>query len=123
LFIFKSFVFLSIVICSRIHFLGTDDSWAWYNEMLKTSVFLDVMPCRALKVNWHFWGTHFLYLQGQEICQTRNQQGAVSKATCFSRTLVDLQWTAWWYIPEDRNLHNHCYESLRSYTMKCYIKY
>jgi hypothetical protein len=43
---------------------------------------------------------------------------ASSKAllvACSSKMLVNFQWTTQRYIPEDRTLHNHCCENLKSY--------
>jgi hypothetical protein len=40
------------------------------------------------------------------------------EATCFSETTIDSQRTTRRYIPEDRNLHNHRGENLRSYIMQ-----
>jgi hypothetical protein len=37
------------------------------------------------------------------------------EATCSSEMLVYFQWTTWRYVPEDRTLHNYCYENLKSY--------
>jgi hypothetical protein len=37
-------------------------------------------------------------------------------ATCSSETSVDFQQTTRCYIPEDRTLHNHCCENLKSYS-------
>jgi hypothetical protein len=37
------------------------------------------------------------------------------EVTCSSETWVDFQQAAWRYVPEDRNLHNHCCENLKSY--------
>jgi hypothetical protein len=37
------------------------------------------------------------------------------EATHFSETSVDFQRTTRSYIPEDRTLHNHRYENLKSY--------
>jgi hypothetical protein len=41
------------------------------------------------------------------------------EATCSSETSVDFQRTTWHYsyIPEDRNLHNHRCEDLKSYIL------
>jgi hypothetical protein len=37
------------------------------------------------------------------------------EATCSSKTSVGFQrTTTWHYFPEGRNLHNHCYENLKS---------
>jgi hypothetical protein len=40
------------------------------------------------------------------------------EVTCFSEMSVDFQWTTWHYIPEDRTLHNHCCENVKSYSYK-----
>jgi hypothetical protein len=34
---------------------------------------------------------------------------------CFSKTSVDVQHTAWYYISEDITLYNHWYENLKSH--------
>jgi hypothetical protein len=31
---------------------------------------------------------------------------------------IDFQWTTQCYIPEDRTLHNHCCENLKSYNLE-----
>jgi hypothetical protein len=36
------------------------------------------------------------------------------EATFSSKTSVDFRRTTWCYIPEDRTLHNHCCENLKS---------
>jgi hypothetical protein len=35
------------------------------------------------------------------------------EVTYYSETSSNIQWTTWLYIPEDRNVHNHCRVSLR----------
>jgi hypothetical protein len=40
---------------------------------------------------------------------------------CFSKMLVDFQWTTWCYIAEDSTLHNHGYDNLKSYLKQCSI--
>jgi hypothetical protein len=37
------------------------------------------------------------------------------EAICSSEKSVHFQWTTRRYIPEDRTLHNHCCENLKSY--------
>jgi hypothetical protein len=37
------------------------------------------------------------------------------EATCSSETFFDFHWTVRRYIPEDRNIHNHLCEKLKSY--------
>jgi hypothetical protein len=39
------------------------------------------------------------------------------EATCSSETSVDFQRTTWHNVPEDRNLHNHRCENLKSYIL------
>jgi hypothetical protein len=61
-----------------------------FSTRLKSSVFWDIMPCSLLKVSW-----------------------------CSSETSVDFQWTAWHYISENRTLHNHHCENLKSDKSMC----
>jgi hypothetical protein len=57
--------------------------------VMESSVFWDITPCSLLKVNWCFWGTYRLHLQGQSISQARNQnQGA-------SRTWLIFRYWRW----------------------------
>jgi hypothetical protein len=67
-----------------------------------------------LKVNRCFRGTYRFHLQGWRVHQARNQHEADSKQN--SKTPVDCQQTTWRYIPQDRTLHNHRCENLKSYT-------
>jgi hypothetical protein len=89
-----------------------------------------------MKVNRHFRGTCCRHLQGQIISPTRNQHE--SKVSLLAAHFhagfllglsfdhdnggdsspemsVDFQWTTCCYIPQDRTLHNHCCENLKSY--------
>jgi hypothetical protein len=68
-------------------------------DSMSTSVFWDITPCSPLKVNGRFGGTCRLLFQGERISRARNQ--------CESR---------WQACPEDRNLHNHRCENLKTYT-------
>jgi hypothetical protein len=47
--------------------------------VMKISVFWDITPCTALKVNSSFGGTRRLHLQGRPTSQARNQCEADSK--------------------------------------------
>jgi hypothetical protein len=38
------------------------------------------------------------------------------EATCSSEMSVDFQWPAWHYISDDKTLHNHWCENVKSYT-------
>jgi hypothetical protein len=85
----------------------------------------------SLKIKQHFEGTFRLHLQG--LRQTRKQYEAGLFAACFvlvfclaysltlkeirrsSETSDGFQRTTRRYIPEDRTLHNHRCENLKSY--------
>jgi hypothetical protein len=99
----------------------------------RSSVLQDTTLCSPLKVNRHFRGTCRLRLQGWRITQARNQHEAeiatcftlVSclayfltlkmEAVCSTKKLVGFAQTTQCYIPEDRTLHNHYSENLKSY--------
>jgi hypothetical protein len=102
---------------------------------IKSSIFRDITARSPLKVNERFGGTCRLHNQGRRISQTRNQYEAginqkfAVLATCFmlvsspmkvearcsSEASVYFQRTICRYIPEDRTLHNHRCENLKSY--------
>jgi hypothetical protein len=46
----------------------------------------------------------------------------ISEATCSSETSVNFQRTTRRYILEDRTLHNHRCENLKSYTITCQLQ-
>jgi hypothetical protein len=95
-------------------------------------IFWDITPCNPLKVNRQFGGTCHLRLQGRRI----NQLWALlatclilvsclaysstlkMEATCSSEKSIWLQRTTWHYIPQDRSLHNHRCENLKSCNLK-----
>jgi hypothetical protein len=101
--------------------------------LIKSSVFWDITPCSPLKVDRCFGGTSHLHFQGRRIRQARNQSEAGRKqilvsflayystlkmeVTCSSETLIDFQRTTRPYIPEERTLHNHRCEELKSYKL------
>jgi hypothetical protein len=80
-------------------------------EVMKSSVFCDITPCSPLKVNQRFGGTCRLHLQGRRICQARNQRGSRWKA----QMSINCQRTIGRYMPEDRTLHYHRCENLKSF--------
>jgi hypothetical protein len=93
-----------------------------FNQLhsMKSSVFQDITLGTPLKVNWHFEGT----------CCKESLLAACFMLSCLayfsalkiestysSKLLLDIWWTMWCYIPEDRTLHNlHC-ENLKSYKL------
>jgi hypothetical protein len=94
----------------------------WFSQVVKMSSNIwDILPCSPLKVNQLFRGTCRPHLQAElTICfmlVSSLTYSSIMKMedTWSSKTLVDLQWTTWHYIPEDRTLHNHCGENLKSY--------
>jgi hypothetical protein len=70
------------------------------------------MPCSPLKVKRRYGGTYRLHLHSR-ISQARNQRDRW-QATCSSETSVDFQRTTRRYIPDNRALHNHRCEKLKS---------
>jgi hypothetical protein len=104
---------------------------------MKSSIFWDITPCSQLKVNRRFGETWRLHLQCQRIRRKRNQRENLfclppefrlvscsdysstlkMEAVCSSETSVDFQRTTRRYIPQDRTLHNHRCENLKSYTV------
>lgn len=105
----------------------------------KSTLFWNVTQSMLVEVCYSFWGTCFPHLQDQRISQGRRQCEASSmysqsrgcyllpaaflhgfffnlkmEAMCSSKILVDFQWTAWHYIPED----NHCSENVKSYFLE-----
>jgi hypothetical protein len=91
----------------------------------KSSIFWDITLCSPLKVNQRFRGTCHLHLRGRRksllaTCFTPVSFSAYSltmkmEATCSCELSADFQWTTWCHIPEDRTLHDHQYENLKSY--------
>jgi hypothetical protein len=80
------------------------------------------MPCNRLKVNRLFGGTYRLHFQDRRISQSRNQLLLLPPTRWFLAWLNLRPWrwrrfkrTTRRYIPEDRTLHNHGCENLRSY--------
>jgi hypothetical protein len=66
------------------------DMMMWFEVLaamvMKSHIFWDILLCSPLKVNWYFWGTCCLYLQGQRISQARHQYEAGSKQRSASDT-------------------------------------
>jgi hypothetical protein len=66
---------------------------------------------RISKSSWMFMRDYYQRLLSHEATLKM-------EATCSSETSVDFQRTTRCYIPEDRTLHNHRCENLKSYTSK-----
>jgi hypothetical protein len=99
----------------------------------KSTTFLDITPCRPLKVNRPFRGTCRLHLQGTRISREGNKRESrwqaklpaltlvfcsvysctlKMEATYSSKTSVGFQRTTRRYIPENRTLRNYRCENL-----------
>jgi hypothetical protein len=74
---------------------------------------IDITPCSSLQVNGRFAGTDRLYLHGRRIRRARNQ----------SERSVDFQRITQPFIPEDRTVHNHRCEDLKSYMRRILCNY
>jgi hypothetical protein len=106
--------------------------------ILKSTIFFDITPYSPLKVNRRFGGTYRLHLQSRRISRAKNQreircQAELASCSAYSSTMKmeaifssetsgDFQRTTRRYIPEDRALHNHRCENLKSYTCRSSCK-
>jgi hypothetical protein len=85
---------------------------------LKGTIFWNITLCSPLKVYPRFGGTYrLLCLPPAFKLGTCSAYSTTLKmeVICSSKMLVDFQWTTPCYITEDRTLHNHCCENLKSY--------
>jgi hypothetical protein len=94
---------------------------------MNSPIFWDITPCSPLKINWCSRGkSHpeallascFMLVS----CFAYSSTWKMEK-TCSSETSVDLQQIMWCYIPEDRTLHNNCYEIFKSYLLVTFSYY
>jgi hypothetical protein len=85
-----------------------------------SSILRDITPCIPLKVNRRFGRTCRIYLQGR---RKKPEWKQVTSRTlkmevkCSCETLVEFQQTTRRYIPDDKTLHNHRCEKLKSYVV------
>jgi hypothetical protein len=82
---------------------------------LKSTVFRDIliMLCSPLKVNWlALLGTCFMLVSCMAYSSTLKME-----VTCSSETLVHVPLNTECHIPEDRTIHNHRCENLKSYNI------
>jgi hypothetical protein len=84
--------------------------------ILKSSIFWDIKPCSSLKVKLHFGVTRIrtCYLL-HAVPYLAHSSTMKKEAICSSETLAVLQQTMRHYISEDRILHSHHCENLKSY--------
>jgi hypothetical protein len=95
-----------------LNFLPTGDMY------VKSCIFGDITPCSPLKFNLRFGGICRLQIQGRGTSWFLAQLILLimkNEATCSSETAIDFQRTTRRYIPEDKTLHNHRCENLKSY--------
>jgi hypothetical protein len=103
--IFYVLMFLSIVI--KILLFIRFETFVVNKFIEKSNIFVDIMLCSLLKGNWPFRGIYCLHVLGL----FDPEDGVI----CSSETLVDFHQNTQHYILEDRILHNHCCENLKSY--------
>jgi hypothetical protein len=91
--------------------------------------FLEIRPCSPLKVNWRFWGTYRLHLQGLRINRRRYQRESRWRGFAFTlwylACLISRPWRWSRYVPPKRrltfnglhgvSLDSHRFENLKSY--------
>jgi hypothetical protein len=82
---------------------------------MKSTIFRDITPCNPLKVNPRnispptSRSNNPFRLVSCSTCSALKME-----AICSTEILGDFQQTTWHYIPEDRTLHNHCCENIKS---------
>jgi hypothetical protein len=83
-------------------------------EQMESSIFWDIKQCSPLIFNGRFGEICRLHLQDRRIKEARNEHEAGS---AYYETSVDFQRRTRRYIPENRILHNHRCENLKSYNI------
>jgi hypothetical protein len=129
----RTFSEINVLICANQAFCPVTACNCEVSE-IKSSIFRDITPCSPLKVNRCFGVTCRLHLQGRSrwhippkcrlaaLLTTWFRAGfcvAYSstlkmEATYSSETSVDFQRTIRRYITEDRTVHNHRCDNLKS---------
>jgi hypothetical protein len=73
---------------------------------------------RACMEGWNGWmdKTELCLPPAYMLVSCSDYSLTLKMETCYSKTSVDFQQTTWRYIPENRALHNHHCENLKSYT-------
>jgi hypothetical protein len=77
-----------------------------------SSMFWNMTPRSPAKVSLCFEERYRLYLQGRRVSQKQTSRQQPEEVCSFD-TSVDFHWTTRCYIPEDRNLHSHCWKNLK----------
>jgi hypothetical protein len=108
---------------------GKGTRWYPVLPVVKTLFLWDTTPCSPMKVNRRFgkispppW-TRIKQAAGRVLLATwfmlvsllAYSSSLKMEATCSSEILFDFQRITRCSIPEDRTLHNHCCEDLKSY--------
>jgi hypothetical protein len=52
-------------------------------DVMKSTIFWDIMPCRPLRVNQHFGGTYHFHLWGRKMSQQETSTKAGGKLRLF----------------------------------------
>jgi hypothetical protein len=82
---------------------------------LKCTIFWDITPCSLLKIDRRFGGGLCLPPDFTLVSCSVYSSTLKMEATWSSEASVGFQRTSRHYIPEDRTLHNHRCENLKSY--------
>jgi hypothetical protein len=75
---------------------------------MKSPIFWDIMPCSPLIVKRCFGGTYRFHLQGRRISRAKKKRESRWQAR---------QPTTRRYVPQDRILHNHRCENLKTWKL------
>jgi hypothetical protein len=80
---------------------------------MNSTVFWDVYLCNPVKVQ-HFGGIYCLHFQGYRVSHlplagylTGLLSNLEDAGSMFLKMSVNVYWTTWYYIPEDRTLHEY----------------
>jgi hypothetical protein len=129
---------LLIITLKTENYIKCGDRFCWLYMDFESFIFWDIIMCTLPKVSWHVERTCCLHRQGWRIREARNRHEGGSSQTllpvCFmlvsclaysstlkmevthcSETMVDFHWTTQHNTLEDRTLHNHHCENLKSY--------
>jgi hypothetical protein len=81
------------------------------------SLFWDITPCNLKSIDVSEEHVAELLASYMLLVFCLAYSSILMMETCSSETSVDTQRTIWRYIPEDRTLHNHSCENIKSYNI------
>jgi hypothetical protein len=102
--------------------------WEWFDvltaEVMKRSIFWDIMPCSPLKVNRIFGGTCRFHHQGRKMSQVRNQRDCLLD-TCFTLVPCLAYFRPWrwkWHLPPKRRLTFSALHGVISHKIELFMR-